>query len=294
MCDAATGCIARTLSPHPTPGVSRHWDDASLSLSLLSPVITELMPDRSATRLAWTRRVLADPRLGLESASADASFRSYWRTQHRRTQLDRDGFAAGAGGSRAVAGDRRPSRRGRPARAEGARARICEQGFLLIEDLGSRTVSARPGRRHGRRPLRRCHGRAAAHAARRRHRGLASRTTAPFLAANWRSCRVVSGRHLGHATGRRGNRRAGGMRSSVLVDKRTGTAALLRASRLPQPQPADRRRTTARASSTSRARCPARSPTTWPRCCAIATSCGPRERVEAWVETIVSACGRPA
>ena len=41
------------------------------------------MPDRSADRLAWTRQTLADPTLQLEPASADASFRSYWRTQHQ-------------------------------------------------------------------------------------------------------------------------------------------------------------------------------------------------------------------
>ncbi len=41
-----------------------------------------LISDRAATRLAWTRRVLDDASLTLEPASADASFRSYWRTQH--------------------------------------------------------------------------------------------------------------------------------------------------------------------------------------------------------------------
>jgi Predicted phosphotransferase related to Ser/Thr protein kinases len=39
--------------------------------------------DRAATRLAWVRSILGDPALTLESASADASFRSYWRTQHQ-------------------------------------------------------------------------------------------------------------------------------------------------------------------------------------------------------------------
>jgi aminoglycoside/choline kinase family phosphotransferase len=41
-----------------------------------------LLSDRAATRLAWTRRTLGDPSLTLAAASADASFRSYWRTQH--------------------------------------------------------------------------------------------------------------------------------------------------------------------------------------------------------------------
>lgn len=36
--------------------------------------------DRAARRLQWTREVLGDPGLTLESASSDASFRSYWRT----------------------------------------------------------------------------------------------------------------------------------------------------------------------------------------------------------------------
>ena len=39
--------------------------------------------ERSDARLAWTRQVLDDATLTLASASADASFRSYWRTQHQ-------------------------------------------------------------------------------------------------------------------------------------------------------------------------------------------------------------------
>ena len=37
------------------------------------------LPARAAERLAWTRSALRDPQADLESASADASFRSYWR-----------------------------------------------------------------------------------------------------------------------------------------------------------------------------------------------------------------------
>lgn len=37
--------------------------------------------NRASTRLDWTRTALADAEATLESASADASFRSYWRTQ---------------------------------------------------------------------------------------------------------------------------------------------------------------------------------------------------------------------
>ena len=40
----------------------------------------QLLP-RAAQRLAWTRAALDDPNASLSSASADASFRSYWRCQ---------------------------------------------------------------------------------------------------------------------------------------------------------------------------------------------------------------------
>ena len=36
--------------------------------------------DRPGHRLAWTRQALSDPDLEMAVASADASFRSYWRT----------------------------------------------------------------------------------------------------------------------------------------------------------------------------------------------------------------------
>lgn len=39
------------------------------------------LPSREIQRLAWTRDALADPAAELESASADASFRSYWRSR---------------------------------------------------------------------------------------------------------------------------------------------------------------------------------------------------------------------
>jgi aminoglycoside/choline kinase family phosphotransferase len=35
---------------------------------------------RAQARLDWTRQALGDPAATLERASADASFRSYWRT----------------------------------------------------------------------------------------------------------------------------------------------------------------------------------------------------------------------
>ena len=99
------------------------------------------IPDRAAARLAWTRHVLDDASLTLEPASADASFRSYWRTTH--------------GGQSWIVMDSPPEREDpRPWLAIGARlaaaglhvptvqAQDLQQGFLLIEDLGSRLYLA--------------------------------------------------------------------------------------------------------------------------------------------------------
>jgi len=94
------------------------------------------IPDRAAARLAWTRQVLDDAGLILASASADASFRSYWRTWH-------------AGRSWVVMDSPPAQEDPRPWLEIGARlsaaglhvpavqAQDLEQGFLLIEDLGS-------------------------------------------------------------------------------------------------------------------------------------------------------------
>ncbi len=97
--------------------------------------------DRAAARLAWTRQVLDDASLTLQPASADASFRSYWRTAH--------------GGQSWIVMDSPPQREDpRPWLAIGARlaaaglhvpavqAHDLQQGFLLIEDLGSRLYLA--------------------------------------------------------------------------------------------------------------------------------------------------------
>ncbi|WP_243049652.1 phosphotransferase [Dyella sp. RRB7] len=94
-------------------------------------------PDRAAARLAWTRATLGDATLTLESASSDASFRSYWRTRHEGTswivmdsppaQEDPRPWLA-IGERLAAAGLHVPA----------VRAHDLEQGFLLIEDLGSR------------------------------------------------------------------------------------------------------------------------------------------------------------
>jgi len=93
--------------------------------------------DRAAARLTWARQTLGDATLTLESASADASFRSYWRTRHA--------------GQNWIVMDSPPDREDpRPWLAIGERlaaaglhvpkvhAQDLDQGFLLIEDLGSR------------------------------------------------------------------------------------------------------------------------------------------------------------
>jgi len=92
--------------------------------------------DRTAARLAWTRATLGDPALQLAPASADASFRSYWRTHHQGhswivmdsppAQEDPQPWLA-IGARLAAAGLHVPA----------VRAHDLQLGFLLIEDLGS-------------------------------------------------------------------------------------------------------------------------------------------------------------
>jgi aminoglycoside/choline kinase family phosphotransferase len=93
--------------------------------------------DRATARLAWTRATLHDDSLTLEPASADASFRSYWRTHHHgRSWIVMDSPPAQEdprpwlkiGAQLAAAGLHVPE----------VRAHDLTQGFLLIEDLGSR------------------------------------------------------------------------------------------------------------------------------------------------------------
>lgn len=97
--------------------------------------------DRAAARLAWTRTALGNDSLTLAPASADASFRSYWRAEHA--------------GQSWIVMDSPPEREDpRPWLAIGARlaaaglhvpkvaAQDLQQGFLLIEDLGSRLYLA--------------------------------------------------------------------------------------------------------------------------------------------------------
>jgi len=97
--------------------------------------------DRAAARLAWTRAALGNDSLTLAPASSDASFRSYWRTTHA--------------GQSWIVMDSPPDREDpRPWLAIGERlaaaglhvpkvaAQDLQDGFLLIEDLGSRLYLA--------------------------------------------------------------------------------------------------------------------------------------------------------
>jgi hypothetical protein len=95
------------------------------------------LQDRATARLEWLRNVLGNPMASLAPASADASFRSYWRTsQGGRSWILMDSPPAQedpvpwlAIGSRlAAAGLHVPT----------VHAQDLQQGFLLIEDLGDR------------------------------------------------------------------------------------------------------------------------------------------------------------
>lgn len=91
--------------------------------------------DRAADRLAWTRAALHDDSLSLAPASADASFRSYWRTHC-------DGTSWIVMDSPPALEDPAPWLAiGERLRAAGLHvpavlAHDLTQGFLLIEDLG--------------------------------------------------------------------------------------------------------------------------------------------------------------
>ena len=94
--------------------------------------------DRATERLTWLRRVLGDESLTLESASSDASFRSYWRTHHQGRswivmdsppELEDPAPWLAIGRKLAAAGLHVPA----------VREADVEHGLLLIEDLGTRT-----------------------------------------------------------------------------------------------------------------------------------------------------------
>ncbi|GLQ94679.1 aminoglycoside phosphotransferase family protein [Dyella acidisoli] len=93
--------------------------------------------DRAAARLTWTRAALGDHSLTLEPASSDASFRSYWRTHY-------DGQSWIVMDSPPAQEDPRPWLKIGQQLADAGlhvptvHAQDLEQGFLLIEDLGTR------------------------------------------------------------------------------------------------------------------------------------------------------------
>jgi aminoglycoside/choline kinase family phosphotransferase len=93
---------------------------------------------RADERLAWARTALADPAVGLERASVDAGFRSYWRSVgHVPSRIVMD--------SPPDKEDVRPWLRirdlleGGGVRVPHVLARDVERGFLLLEDLGTQT-----------------------------------------------------------------------------------------------------------------------------------------------------------
>ncbi len=93
--------------------------------------------DRASARLAWTRDVLGDPTLTLAPASADASFRSYWRTFHQDISwIVMDSPPALEDPAPWLAIGRRLHAAG--LHVPSVRAHDLERGFVLIEDLGSR------------------------------------------------------------------------------------------------------------------------------------------------------------
>ena len=95
------------------------------------------LPSRELARLNWTRAALDDPGAILERASADASFRSYWRTQ--------------SGGQTWIVMDAPPDREdirpwldiaqrlnGVGLHAPQIKAADADAGFVLMSDLGGR------------------------------------------------------------------------------------------------------------------------------------------------------------
>ena len=92
--------------------------------------------DRATARLQWLRHTLGDDSLTLESASADASFRSYWRTHHDgRSWIVMDSPPTLEDPAPWLAIGRRLADAG--LHVPEVRAADLELGFLLIEDLGS-------------------------------------------------------------------------------------------------------------------------------------------------------------
>ncbi|MEO9078440.1 MAG: phosphotransferase [Rhodanobacter sp.] len=91
---------------------------------------------RATARLSWLHSVLEDATLTLEPASADASFRSYWRTHHAgQSWIVMDSPPAQEDPTPWLEIRARLSAVG--LHVPEVRAQDLQQGFLLIEDLGS-------------------------------------------------------------------------------------------------------------------------------------------------------------
>ncbi|MBN8713248.1 MAG: phosphotransferase [Xanthomonadales bacterium] len=94
--------------------------------------------DRAARRQAWVRSILDDAALTLVAASSDASARSYWRTcGHAPSWIVMDAPPALEDARPWLAVNARLAAAG--LHVPDVRAHDLEQGFLLIEDLGSTT-----------------------------------------------------------------------------------------------------------------------------------------------------------
>jgi len=98
-----------------------------------------MTPSRSDLRLAWARRVLDAPALDLESASSDASFRSYWRTvgiSPTRIVMDAPPAHEDLGPWLDIVARLRAA----GLEAPQVFAEDREHGFLLLADLGTRLL----------------------------------------------------------------------------------------------------------------------------------------------------------
>lgn len=94
---------------------------------------------RDRQRLEWIRTALGEPATGLERASFDADFRSYWRTTGRSPSLVLMDAPPGLMDVRPWLAIRDLLEAG-GLRVPAVVARDLDQGFLLLEDLGAQTL----------------------------------------------------------------------------------------------------------------------------------------------------------
>lgn len=119
------------------PARGFRWPVQPLSCTPLLTVTTMSSHDRAEDRLRWARQALNDPHLALQPASADASFRSYWRTRAQgRSWIVMDSPPAQEDPAPWLAIGERLRAAGLHVPA--VNAVDLERGFLLIEDLGDR------------------------------------------------------------------------------------------------------------------------------------------------------------